>query len=64
MKSGYQIRLEGYSGDICNITLKDQNAVRLFLQELPNRLNKGVRLSYACDVLAIGGVITGRKVLD
>lgn len=61
MKSGYQIRLETYSGEVKNITLPDRNAVSLFLEELPNRLKKGTKVSFACDVLAIGGSIMGRK---
>jgi hypothetical protein len=44
-----------------NISLANKNAVRLFIEELPNRLTKGTKVSFACDVLAIGGSIMGRK---
>ncbi len=61
LKSGYQIRLETYSGEVRNFMLPTRNAVTLFLEELPNRLSKGTKVSFACDVLAIGGSIMGRK---
>ena len=61
MKSGYQVRLETYSGEVMNIHLINKEAVRLFIEELPNRLSKGTKVSFACDVLAIGGSLMGRK---
>ena len=61
MKSGYQVRLETYSGEVTNIHLINKEAVRLFIEELPNRLSKGTKVSFACDVLAIGGSLMGRK---
>ena len=61
LKSGYQVRLETYSGEVMNISLANKDAVRLFIDELPNRLTKGTQVSFACDVLAIGGSIMGRK---
>jgi len=61
LKSGYQVRLETYSGEVMNISLANKNAVRLFIEELPNRLSKGTKVSFACDVLALGGSIMGRK---
>jgi hypothetical protein len=44
-----------------NISLANKDAVRLFIDELPNLLTKGTKVSFACDVLAIGGSIMGKK---
>jgi len=43
MKSGYQVRLETYSGEVMNIHLINKEAVRLFIEELPNRCQLRLR---------------------
>ena len=56
----YKVRLETYNGNVTNIELPSKEAVDNFINEYPNKLNKGVAIRVACDKLGISGTLYGK----
>ena len=56
----YKVRLESFSGNVANVELPSKEAVDNFLNEYPNKINKGVAIRVSCDTLGIQGTLIGR----
>jgi hypothetical protein len=59
----YTIRLESYSGSVKNLSLPSKGAVAQFVSTYAETLPVGVSVKFACDTLAISGVIRGKASL-
>ena len=57
----YQIRLETFNGSVKTLSLPSKGAVAQFINTYPDTLPVGISVKFDCDVLAVRGVLKGRK---
>ena len=57
----YQVRLETFNGSVKTLSLPSKGAVAQFINTYPDTLPVGISNKFDCDVLAVRGVLKGRK---
>jgi hypothetical protein len=55
------VKLTSFNGNTKVIAFNNANAVRSYLENLPNVLPKTMSLQVSCDALCISGVIKGKN---
>lgn len=56
-----KVRLTTMSGTVKDIHFQTKEQVLHFIDELPNDLEKNLRLKITCDLLGIDGYLQGKK---